>query len=150
MACRLHFVAAIVRTRTHGFTLIEVLIATGLFVVMALGTAQLFALAMQQNMLARQQLVMSLLAAQKIEDLVALSMAGPLQASPPDALDRTADGFADRVSQSGATYVRRWLVAAVPDRADVTAIVVRVMRDERHPNPGPGTVQIATLCETRS
>src|SRR5262245_38068417 len=113
---------------------------------MALGTAQLFALAMQQNMLARQQLVMSLLAAQKIEDLVALSMAGPLQASPPDALDRTADGFADRVAQSGATYVRRWLVAAVPDRPDLAAIVVRVLRDQRRPGPGPGRVQIATVC----
>src|ERR1700751_2367911 len=107
MARRLHFVRAIMRARTRGFTLIEVLIATGLFVVMALGIAQLFALALQQNTLARQQLVMSLLAAQKIDALTAASAAGPLQASPPDALDRTADGFADRVSQSGATYVRR-------------------------------------------
>lgn len=136
--------------RARGFTLIEVLIATGLFVVMALGVAQLFALALQQNTLARQQLVMSLLAAQKIDDLTAAAAAGPLQASPPDALDRTADGFADRVSQSGASYLRRWLVATVPDRPDLAAIVVRVLRDERRSGPGPGRVQIAALCEVRS
>jgi type II secretory pathway pseudopilin PulG len=136
--------------RGCGFTLIEVLIATGLLVVMVLGVAQLFALALQQNMLARQQLVMGVLAAQKVDDLTAASAAGPLQTSTPDALDRSAAGFADRVSQSGATYVRRWLVAVVPDRADVVAIVVRVMRDERHPTPGPGTVEIATLCGVTS
>ena len=43
-----------------GFTLIEVTIATSLLVVIALGSAQLFVLAIRQTVAARQQLVLTL------------------------------------------------------------------------------------------
>jgi prepilin-type N-terminal cleavage/methylation domain-containing protein len=47
----------------RGFTLIEVTIAIGLLVVIAAGSAQMFAVAIRHNVLARQHRVMSLAAA---------------------------------------------------------------------------------------
>ena len=46
--------------RYDGFTLIESLVAMGLVVTVALGSAQLFSVAIARNLHAREQLVMSL------------------------------------------------------------------------------------------
>lgn len=133
--------------RTAGFTLIEVTIATAILVVVALGTAQLFAVALQHNVQARRQLSMSLLAARKVDDLTVAAAGGTLRAATGGALDRSVDGFSDTVDDSGARYTRRWTVAAVPGRGDLLAIVVRVRGAASRAAPGPGTVQIATVCE---
>ena len=101
------------RCVASGFTLIEVAIATGLLVVIALGSAQLFVLALRHNVVARQQLVMTLAAARKVEELSAAAAAGALAPSPPDALERGAPGFADVTVEAGVICVRRWLVAPV-------------------------------------
>jgi prepilin-type N-terminal cleavage/methylation domain-containing protein len=124
-----------------GFTLIEVTIASSLLVVIALGSAQLFVLATRQTVAARQQLVMALVAARKIDELAGAAAAGPLAASPPGALDRGAEGFADVLEASGVVCVRRWQVSAVADRAGAIAIIVRVSV------PGCGDVQIVTICQ---
>ena len=124
-----------------GFTLVEVTIATSLLVVIALGSAQLFVVATRQTVAARQQLVMALVAARKIDEITAAAAAGPLTPSPPGALDRGAEGFADLVEASGLVCVRRWQVAPVTDRAGAIAITVRVSV------PGSGDVQIVTICE---
>jgi prepilin-type N-terminal cleavage/methylation domain-containing protein len=124
-----------------GFTLIEVTIATSLLVVIALGSAQLFVLATRQTVAARQQLVMTLVAARKIDEITAAAAAGPLTPSPPGALERGAEGFADLVEASGLVCVRRWQISAVPDRSVAIAIIVRVSV------PGSGDVQIVTICE---
>jgi len=59
------------RSSVDGFTLLEVTIATSLLVVIALGSAQLFVLALRHNVSARQQLVMTLAAARKVDELSA-------------------------------------------------------------------------------
>ena len=135
------------RRGARGFTLNEVTIATGLLVVIALGTAQLFALALRQNMEARRQLAMSLLAARKADDLTIAAASGALRGATGGALDRNVDGFADTVDDAGAVYARRWTVAAVAGRADLLAIVVRVQPSVSRAAAGPDVVQIATVCE---
>jgi prepilin-type N-terminal cleavage/methylation domain-containing protein len=126
----------------RGFTLIEVAIATGLLVVIALGSAQLFGLALRHNVVARQQLVMTLAAARKVEELAAAAAAGPLAPSPPDALERGSPGFADVTDEAGVICVRRWLIAPVPGYgARAISIVVRVSV------AGMGDVQIVTIGE---
>ena len=128
---------------SSGFTLIEVTIAIGLLVVIALGSAQLFVLALRHNVVARQQLVMMLAASRKVEELSAAAAAGTLAPSPPDALDRGAPGFADVTIDAGVVCVRRWLVAPVPGYGGrAMAIAVRVSV------AGAGDVQIVTIGET--
>jgi hypothetical protein len=124
-----------------GFTILEVTIATGLLVAIALGSAQLFGLALHHNVSAKHQLVMSLAAAHKADELCAAAAAGPVAASPPDALERGADGFADVTVESGVSCVRRWLVRPPAGyEAVVLAVVVRVSV------AGSGDAQIATVC----
>jgi prepilin-type N-terminal cleavage/methylation domain-containing protein len=132
-------------SRAGGFTLIEVTIATSLLVVIALGSAQLFALAIRHNVTARQQLVMALAAGRKADELCAAAAAGPVPLSPPDSLERAADGFADVSVEGGVSCARRWLVATPPGyAAGVLAIVVRVSVAGTH------DVQMVTICEARS
>ena len=131
----------------HGFTLIEVTVATSLLVVIALGTAQLFVLALHQNTEARRQLAMSLLAARKVDDLTIAAAGGALRGAAGGELDRSVDGYADTVDDGGAVYARRWTVAAIPGRVDVLAIVVRVQPVSSRATAGPDVVQIATVCE---
>jgi prepilin-type N-terminal cleavage/methylation domain-containing protein len=128
---------------SSGFTLIEVVIATGLLVVIALGSAQLFVLALRHNVVARQQLVMTLAAARKVEELAVAAAAGTLAPSPPDALERGVPGFADVAVEAGVTCVRRWLVAPVSGYGSrALGIAVRVSV------AGVGDVQIVTIGET--
>jgi Tfp pilus assembly protein PilV len=83
-----------------GFTLIEAIVATGLLVTAALGTAQLFALATTQNAFARQQLIMSGLVSAKI-DALAGSVSGSAEGS-------------ETIVSSDRAYRFRWRVIAVP------------------------------------
>jgi prepilin-type N-terminal cleavage/methylation domain-containing protein len=132
-------------SRTGGFTLIEVTIATSLLVVIALGSAQLFVLAVRHNVSARQQLMMALAAARKADELCAAAAAGPPILSPPDSLDRATEGFADVSVEGGVSCVRRWLLSTPPGYSTgALAIIVRVSV------AGAGDFQIATICEARS
>jgi prepilin-type N-terminal cleavage/methylation domain-containing protein len=126
---------------SSGFTLIEVTIATSLLVVIALGSAQLFVLAIRHTVSARQQLVMTLVAARKVDELCAAAAAGPVAPSPPEALARGAEGFADIPIESGVACVRRWQVAPVTGHGGVVAIAVRVSV------AGGNDVQIVTVCD---
>jgi prepilin-type N-terminal cleavage/methylation domain-containing protein len=128
---------------SRGFTLIEVTIATSLLVVIALGSAQLFVLAIRHTTAAKQQLVMALVAARKIDELSAAAAAGPVPPSPPDALERGADGFADVTVESGVFCVRRWLVCPLSGYAGGGAIAIAV----RVTVPGGADVQLVTICE---
>ena len=130
--------------RYDGFTLIESLVAMGLVVTVALGSAQLFSVAIARNLHAREQLVMSLLAAAKVNDLAAAAADGTIALSPPESLERTSDGCADTpVDEGGRPYVRRWRVSRVAGFGDeAVAIAVRVT-----PAAGAGEVRIATIRE---
>jgi prepilin-type N-terminal cleavage/methylation domain-containing protein len=129
----------------RGFTLIEVVIATSLLTVIAIGSAQLFALAIRQSLAAREQLFITSAAARRLDELIAAARAGTLAASPPDALDRNSDGFFDLPVESGTPCVRRWSIWFPPEYAGgAAAIAVRVSR-----LAGGATTQIATLAEAR-
>jgi prepilin-type N-terminal cleavage/methylation domain-containing protein len=132
--------------RDDGFTLIESIVAMGLVVTVALGSAQLFSIAIVRNLHAREQLVMSLLAAARVNDLAAAAADGTIALSPPDSLERTIDSYADTpVDGGGRPFVRRWRISRVPGFGDdVVAIAVRVM-----PEAGAGEVRIATIREWR-
>jgi Tfp pilus assembly protein PilV len=131
-------------SRIRGFTLIEVTIATGLLVAIALGSAQMFALAIRHTLSARQQLLMSVVAARKIDELVAAAAAGALAASPADALDRDVDGFTDVSEEAGGKYLRRWLVTPLPAfEGSVVAVVVRV----RGTTSGSHDVELIAICQ---
>jgi type II secretory pathway pseudopilin PulG len=130
-------------SRERGFTIVEATIAAGLLTVIAVGSAQLFALAIRQNVRAREHLFMTSAASRKVDELIAASSAGTLVASPSDTLDRSIDGFFDTTIEGGAPFVRRWLIAFPIEYAGgAAAIVVRVSR----PQSGT-TVQISTLSE---
>jgi hypothetical protein len=131
-------------SRARGFTLIEVTIATGLLVTIALGSAQMFALAIRHTMSARQQLVMSVIAARKIDELASAAAAGTIEPSPADALDRAVDGFTDVIEEAGGRYVRRWLVTRLPgfDGA-LVAVAVRVLAT----TAGASDVELTAICE---
>ena len=126
-----------------GFTLIESLVAMGLVVCIALGSAQLFIVSLARNLSAREQLAMSLLASTIVNDLAAAAAAGTIAISPSDSLERTTAGCADTAIDNGRAYARRWRVSRVPGYGDdVVAIVVRVT-----PASGPGDVRVATIRE---
>jgi type II secretory pathway pseudopilin PulG len=140
---RLQREARVTRT-SAGFTLVEVSVATGILIVTALGTAQLFGLALRQNIMARDHVLMTLLATRALDQLAAAAASGTIAASPPDCLDRDCDGFADMAGEGGAVYARRWIVSFPPEHAGGTAaIVVRVLRPD-----APGSrVEMASLAE---
>ena len=129
-----------------GFTLIESLVAMGLVVTIALGSAQLFTVAIARNLSAREQLAMSLLASTKVNDLAAAAADGAIAISPSDSLERLTDGCSDTAVDNGRTYVRRWRISRAPGFGDdVVAIVVRVT-----PSSGTGEtteVRMATIRE---
>jgi prepilin-type N-terminal cleavage/methylation domain-containing protein len=129
-----------------GFTLIESIVAMGLVVTVALGSAQLFSIAIARNLHAREQLVMSLLAAARVNDLAAAAADGTIALSPPESLERSIDSCADTpVDGGGRPFVRRWRISRVPGFGDdVVAIAVRVM-----PQAGAGEVRVATIREWR-
>ena len=127
--------------RSSGFSLVEALIAVGLTTTIALGTAQLFSIAIAQNLAARDQTLMGLAAAAKIDDLAAAVASESIAVTPGDALERDADGCHDTIERSGRTYVRRWRVAPVPGFGpDAFAIAVRVA-----PIAGGWELRLATV-----
>jgi Tfp pilus assembly protein PilV len=129
--------------RHAGFTLVESLVATGLVVVIALGSAQLFIVAIARNMSAREQLAMALLASTKVNDLAASAADGTIVLSPADSLERTVAGWTDTAMQAGRAYVRRWRVSQVHGFGDeVVALAVRVT-----PVAGTADVRIVTIRE---
>jgi len=102
-----------VRTRSaDGFSLIEALVATAVFVTGMASVLQLVMLAVGSDLRARAQTEASMLAAQKVEELIALPWGGESSATD------TQDG-----------YVRGWTVwplASAPDSA--LALDVKVTR----------------------
>ena len=91
---------------------------------------------------------MALAAGRKADELCAAAAAGPVFLSPPDALERAVDGFADLSVEGGVSCARRWLVSTPAGYvAGALAIVVRVSVAG---SDSANSVQIVTICETRS
>lgn len=104
-------------TRDHsGFTLIEVIVAAGLLIAVSVGAAHLFGFTIAQNQVARQQLVMGLLAAAKLDELSAGIASGVVGTAAQET-----------ILDSGRAYGRRWQVDPVPGYgADAVVVSVQV------------------------
>ena len=119
---------------SDGFTLIESIVAMGLVVSIAAGSAQLFGLALARNLAAREQLAMSLLASTKVNDLAAAAADGTIAVPSADE---------DTAVEGGRTYRRRWTVSRVTGFGDdAAAIAVAVT-----PVAGAGEVRLASIRE---
>src|SRR3954454_23037598 len=81
-----------------GFSLVEVLVATGLLAGSLVTLASLFGIAMRSNLAARNVTYGTVLAQQKVEELRATSGLTP---SPATALDVSTPGFVDYLDQFG-------------------------------------------------
>lgn len=90
-----------------GFSLIETVVATGILATVALGVAQLFAVTADLNRRAAMQTSMTVLAAQKMEEV---RSAGTDATGGTDHLD--SGGVT--APASDAVYVRRWSIEPLP------------------------------------
>ena len=98
------------RLRDEGFSLVEVLVATALFVVAAGSLLELFSIALGANVAARYRTEATILAAAKVEELIAIPWGSETTAS----------------DQEGG-FTRVWMVTALPDHPRTAlAIDVRV------------------------
>jgi Tfp pilus assembly protein PilV len=121
----------------RGFTLLEVLVATALLFVAIAALAGLSIMATRANAAARTTTFTSLLAAQKMEELLAGNGAD-LSPSPADALTRNAPGYCDFLDAAGrslgggssppaqSAFVRRWSLEPLPS-SPVHALALQVL-----------------------
>jgi hypothetical protein len=123
------------------------MVATVLMATAVVALAQLFGVATRNNVTARHATYATILAAQKIEELLAWSWAD-LGQSPATALRENTPGWVDYIDEFGralgdrphrnAAFARRWAVeplSARPGEAVVIQVVVtprphRAARDE--------------------
>ncbi len=109
--------------RERGFSLLEVLCATTILVIGLAALAQLLTLSTRVNNSARTTTVATVVAKQKMEEM--LSDTG-LSPSPADSLKRSTSGYHDFVDKSGrplgggssppagTVFIRRWSVEPLP------------------------------------
>jgi prepilin-type N-terminal cleavage/methylation domain-containing protein len=100
--------------RSHGFTLIEVLIALALLIALCAGASTLLAIALDAIDRSRQREMALVLARAKLEQLVSLTSSVP---SPSDSLSTSHAGYVDYLDAHGQPldaagwmYVRRWSI----------------------------------------
>jgi type II secretory pathway pseudopilin PulG len=90
--------------RDAGFALVEVMIAAGLLVTLAVGISQTIAVAVRVSYAARVRTVSTILAAQKMEQLLSLEWGHASAGSPPIRLavsDTSSDLSSDPATDSG-------------------------------------------------
>ena len=122
----------------RGFTLIEVLVALAILVIAALATVQVLVVAAAAMHDARVHTSTAILAAQRMEQLLALDWdAAGLAPSPSDTLEADVEGYIDYLDGAGTTlgtsvtppaaaaFVRRWAVD--PYSSGRETIVIRVL-----------------------
>jgi type IV pilus modification protein PilV len=103
----------------HGFSLLEVLVATTILTVGVLSLAQLLSMAISANALAGAMTHAALLAAHEIEDL---------RAEPWELLAGNTGEFTDHAGSDG-TFTRQWSITPLPaDPANTLVIAVVVRR----------------------
>ena len=158
----------------HGFSLLEVLVATSLVLIGSAALGQLFVVAVRANARGRAMTMSLLLAEQKLEEVVAAfaeqDLAGGISsASPEGALDRSAPSFSDFVDRdgrslgggmtppSGAVYLRRWSIEPVlwyPDSSRVLQVLATPIRDSgdagKELTRRPETARLITIRTRRS
>jgi prepilin-type N-terminal cleavage/methylation domain-containing protein len=159
-----------------GFTLLEVMVALLLLTGAFLAVAQLLAVAGRTADQSRATALGTALAAQKMEQLRALSWAydidgtplDGLSLSPPGALTTDAAGFVDYSDDAGglvgggplplarAVFTRRWSVEHAAGMAPPAALVLRVVVLRREMpgaafGPGaPGWTEVARMIGAKA
>ncbi len=160
-------------SRSDGFCLLEVIVATTTLIVALSALAQLLSVATLATRRARTMTLATVLAQQKIEDLVpqaAIGGAG-LGASPPDALARNLDGYCDFVDASGnivslgttapaaAVYLRRWSIEPLSTNPAATLVIQVLVTDPRRAGAAdtstapallPGDARLVSIVHTVS
>lgn len=134
--------------RARGFTLIEVLVATGILVTVAAGSAQLFAVAIRQDVAARQQLAMSAAASAALDAIGADVALAPPPVQIGGAVDRAVIGYRDTTLWQGAALERRWMIAPLPAYS-ATAVVI-VVRVVPLASTTAGDLEVMTIREARA
>ena len=120
--------------REHGFSLVEALIAATIVIVGISGLAQLFVIASAANQRAKSRTMATVLAQSRMEELKASRL---LPAPGVDYADSRGNLLGEDASApSGAIYVRRWSVAAMPSNASAVVLEVSVT----FPRAAPGEV----------
>lgn len=137
-----------------GFSLVEVIIATALLTMSLAALAELFAVSVKNNAVARNGTFTAVLAAQKMEQLRSLAWGFDvlglpisdigLAPSPTNTLQANADGYVDYLDPNGnmlgggtvipgnTAYIRRWYIeplAANPNNTLVLQVLVTRRRD---------------------
>jgi len=117
----------------RGLSLLEALFATTILTVAVVSLAQVVALAVRANLLARTSTLAGLLAAQKMEQLRALAWTFDAGGTPIS--DVPTGAYADRLDASGrvvpdasAVFIRRWAITPLPAHPDTLVIQVTVVR----------------------
>ena len=145
-------------TATSGFSLVEVLVATGLLVTAIASIAHLFALATRANLDAGDVTWATVLAAQKIEELRAEPFPERLVDQSVEYLDSRGDTLDAGASAGGRAYTRRWWIepfSAAPDNTIAITVVVSRYRlgDDGTPDPSGrwrGAARVVTLRTRRA
>jgi hypothetical protein len=152
-----------------GFSLVEVLVATGILAAGLIGVAQLLAVTTAQTLESRHATRAAILAGQVVERLRAgiewreetgLSSSVSLRADTPgfvDYVDATGTLVAGGPPMpAGAIYTRRWAVhplPAAPDEAVVLEVLVTAHRVplpvDAVPGQRPGDARLTTLVRRR-
>jgi hypothetical protein len=152
-----------------GFSLVEVLVATGILAAGLIGVAQLLAVTTAQTLESRHATRAALLAGQVVERLRAgielgeqtgLSSSGSLRTDTPGFVDYV-DAAGQRVpggppAPAGAVYTRRWAVHPLPAAPDEAFVLEALVTAHRVPLPvdaipgqRPGETILTTLVRRR-
>ena len=101
------------RAGSDGFSLVEVLVATGLLMTAVVSLAQLFVLATRANAVAGEMTEATLLAARKIEELRAAPFPSVLSSQSVDYLDSRGERLGGAASAGRRAYMRRWWIESL-------------------------------------
>ena len=146
--------------RERGFSLLEVLIGLSILATAALASVHLLSAAAAMVRDSRVQSVAGSLAAQRMEQLLALDW-DDVALAPGGALDANVDGYFDYLDGEGralagapfpalnAVYVRRWTIDPLPDRPDraraIRVLVRAVAADNAGSRGSRGEARLVTL-----
>jgi prepilin-type N-terminal cleavage/methylation domain-containing protein len=105
-----------------GFTLPEVIVAAGILSSALVALAGLFTLSLQSDFESRTRTIETVLAQQKVEELLADADGSSV---PPSAGTEYLDIAGSPAAAGRAVFARRWSVDGLPDAPDA-AVIVRV------------------------
>jgi Tfp pilus assembly protein PilV len=111
-------------TGARGFSLVETLIAATIVIVALAGLAQLFVIAVAANQRAKSRTVATVLAQEKLEELMAID--GEV-ISGTDFIDGRGQWIgAGALPPPGTVYVRRWIAEPMPATFGASLLQVSV------------------------